>query len=391
MAEVTLEHVDKQYPNGVLALRDFNLTIADGEFVVLVGPSGSGKTTTLRLIAGLEDPTHGAIRIAGLDVHGVAPQKRNVAMVFQRYSLYPHLSVHDNLAFGMRLREHPGWFTRAIARFFRPARYAELRRAEEECETRVRNAARLLALEDLLQRRPEQLSGGQQQRAALGRALVRQPAVFLLDEPLSHLEPSLRAEMRRELHLLHTRLRATMVYVTHDQLEAMALGDRLVVLHHGEIQQADRPAEVYERPRNRFVAGFIGWPPMNLFDGRLERNGNGLAVEINGLTWELPAARAESVSLPCAQNVTVGLRPEHVKLVAVNAPKSVAMEVVDLEFLGSECVIALRRHIMKVATRVDARQRPAPGQTVGVEFGMQHCHLFDCASGVNLERHAPGG
>src|SRR5262245_34433799 len=257
MAEVALGGVSKQYPGGVEALRDLTLTVADGELVVLVGPSGCGKTTTLRLIAGLETPTRGTLRIGGRVVNDLPPRERDVAMVFQRPALYPHLSVRDNLAFGLRMRRGGfpllGWN----------------RRADEVVRDRVARAARMLELDDVLDRLPGQLSGGQQQRVALGRAVVREPAAFLLDEPLSNLDARLRTEMRRELHLLHRRLRATMIYVTHDQTGALPPGDRLVVLHRGVAQQADAPLAVYERPANRFVAGFIGWPPMNFMDGQL--------------------------------------------------------------------------------------------------------------------------
>lgn len=390
MAEVILDHVDKQYPTGVLAVRDFNLRIADGELVVLVGPSASGKTTTLRLIAGLEEPTRGLVRIDGRDVNGIAPRHRNVAMVFQRHSLYPHLNVHDNLAFGARLRDRRSWLTKLLLKSFRPGKYAAVCRAEADCEDRILDAARRLELNDVLLRRPEELSGGQQQRAALGRALVRQPGVFLFDEPLSHLEPQLRAELRRELHLLHSRIGATMVYVTHDQLEAVALADRVVVVHQGAIQQADRPVEIYERPRNRFVAGFVGWPPMNLLDGRLQRDDGRLVVMIDDQRWPLPEAKAARYETLAEQAVSLGLRPEHIKLVST-ADRTIGMEVAFSEFLGNACLIALRRNRINVTALVDAGQRPVPGQVVGVEFQMQHSHLFDRSTGANLDGQVPEG
>jgi multiple sugar transport system ATP-binding protein len=255
MAEVALEKVGKTYPGGIAALRDVSLRIEDGELVALVGPSGSGKTTLLRLIAGLETPTGGTIRIGDRIVNDVPPHRRDVAMVFQRPALYPHLSVRANLGFGLFLRQ--GLFRRTGVPPVPPT------------EERIASIARQLGLEDILDRRPATLSGGQQQRVALGRALVRRPAVFLLDEPLSNLDTRLRLEMRRELHLLHRRFRTTIIYVTHDQDEAMSLGQRIVVLDQGLVRQAGSPQELYDRPSDRFVAGFLGWPPMNLLDGEL--------------------------------------------------------------------------------------------------------------------------
>ena len=269
MAEVALKGVGKQYANGVQAVEGLDLVVADGELVVLVGPSGCGKTTTLRLIAGLEAPSAGLVRIGGSVVNGEPPNRRDVAMVFQRPALYPHLSVQANLGFGLKLRQ--GWW------FGAPER-----------RHRVEEVARALGLEDLLDRRPAELSGGQQQRVALGRALVRRPAVFLLDEPLAGLDAPLRLEMRRELHLLHRRLRATMIYVTHDQEEALTLGDRVVVLDRGRPQQSDRPAALYERPANRFVAAFLGWPPLSLLDGRLVEEDGRLCLVGDGEKLPVP-------------------------------------------------------------------------------------------------------
>src|SRR5207244_2247336 len=258
MAEVTLQHLAKVYSNGIEAVRDLNLTIADSELVVLLGPSGCGKTTTLRLIAGLEEPTAGTISIGGQVVNGVPPRRRNVAMVFQRSTLYPHLNVRRNIAFGLRLRQHTNPLAKLALRLSRPALYAQAKHQDKEIVQRVQSTARLLGLEELLDRRPSQLSGGQQQRVALGRAIARQPEVFLLDEPLSQLDGRLRAELRHELHLLQRRIRKTMAYVTHDQAEALTLADRLVVMDRGLVQQVDRPLAVYERPINRFVAAFLG-------------------------------------------------------------------------------------------------------------------------------------
>jgi len=381
MAEVALEHVGKVYPNGVRALHDLSLSVADGELVVLVGPSGSGKTTTLRLIAGLDDPSSGSIRIGGRVVNDLPPRKRDVAMVFQRHSLYPHLSVGGNLAFGLRMRQGAGRVSGLLWRLVWPARYADSRLAEQQIGERVAQAAVMLGLEEVLDRLPGQLSGGQQQRTALGRALVRQPAVFLLDEPLSNLDAPMRAEIRRELHLLHGRLRATMIYVTHDQIEAMTLGQRVVVLDRGVVQQVDSPAGLYERPRNRFVAGFIGWPAMNFVDGRLARCDGRVCFQGNGWSLPLPGESMTAGGKP----VTLGIRPEHVALSGdASHGAKVAMEVALVEPLGSESLVTLRRGDWQVTAKVDGRQPIANGQTVEVAFDMTRSHWFDGESGVAL-------
>jgi multiple sugar transport system ATP-binding protein len=249
MANVVLKHLDKKYPNGFHAVRDVNLDIADGEFVVLVGPSGCGKSTTLRMVAGLEEATGGEIYIGNRLVNDVAPGDRDIAMVFQNYALYPHMSVYQNMAFGLKMR----------------------RTAKQEIDKRVREAAEILSIESMLDRRPRELSGGQRQRVALGRAIVREPKVFLFDEPLSNLDAKLRVQMRAEIARLHLRLKTTIIYVTHDQVEAMTLGDRIVLMDRGVIQQVDAPMEIYRRPANRFVASFIGSPAMNFIPGSVQR------------------------------------------------------------------------------------------------------------------------
>jgi multiple sugar transport system ATP-binding protein len=386
MAEVALEHVEKVYANGVRAVCDLSLTAADGELLVLVGPSGSGKTTVLRLIAGLEAPTAGILRIGGLVVNGVPPRRRDVALVFQKHGLYPHLSVYENLAFGMRLRERRSWLARLLQRCFRAAK---ARQEQRRLHERVLEAARLLALEDVLERRPGQLSGGQQQRAALGRALVRQPAVFLLDEPLSNLDWRLRADLRRELHLLQRRLQATMIYVTHDQLEALTLGDRVVVLDRGAVQQADTPAELYRRPRNRFVAGFIGWPPMNFLDGRLVCDGGRVCFQAAGGCLPLPRATGrEPAGDPWAalagKEVTLGIRPEAITLGRHEANDArLTFEVALVESLGGDCLVTLRRKDWRVTAKA-AGAVPASGEMVEVTFDMRQSYWFDRASGLAL-------
>jgi len=296
MASVAFEGVEKVYPGGTVALSDFSLELADGELVALVGPSGCGKSTVLRLLAGLETPTRGTIRIDGRDVSALAPQARNVAMVFQDYALYPHLSVRDNLAFPLRMRG--------------------MRAAERE--QHVARVAELLSLGALLERAPRQLSGGERQRVAMGRALVREPAAFLLDEPLSNLDAKLRVKVRAEIAELRRRAPTTMLYVTHDQVEALTLGDRVAVLERGRLQQVATPAELYQRPVNRFVAGFIGSPPMNFAPAR----------------W-LPGA-------PSGDEVVAGVRPEAVALTEPGAAGALAGTVVQIEALGHETLVHVR-------------------------------------------------
>jgi multiple sugar transport system ATP-binding protein len=262
MAGVVLKHLDKKYPNGFHAVRDVNLDIADGEFVVLVGPSGCGKSTTLRMVAGLEEATGGEIYIGDRLVNEVAPGNRDIAMVFQNYALYPHMSVYQNMAFGLKMRRTP----------------------RAEIEKRVREAAEILSIESMLDRRPRELSGGQRQRVALGRAIVREPKVFLFDEPLSNLDAKLRVQMRAEIARLHSRLKTTIIYVTHDQVEAMTLGMRIVLLNHGVIQQVDAPMQIYRRPVNRFVASFIGSPAMNFIPGEVRHGKFRFQADDNGST-----------------------------------------------------------------------------------------------------------
>jgi multiple sugar transport system ATP-binding protein len=368
MAQVVLEQVGKTYPGGVEAVRDVSLRVDDGELIALVGPSGSGKTTLLRLIAGLETPTTGVIRIGGRVVNDVPPHLRDVAMVFQRPALYPHLSVRANLGFGLRLRR---WFGRG-------ANDAEIERVAGQ-----------LGLETVLDRRPDTLSGGQQQRVALGRALVRRPAVFLLDEPLSNLDARLRLEMRRELHLLHRRLRATMIYVTHDQDEAMALGQRVVVLDQGAIRQADRPRALYDRPADRFVAGFLGWPPMNLLDGELSVQGGRLGFR-NRDVCLVVSGRPDWETF-VGRTLTLGIRPEDVGLAQGRGEAQLSMEVRLVERLVSGVASALRDALATlvaadwtVTARMDGPSALNEGDTVVVAFDLARAHLFDPATGRAL-------
>jgi multiple sugar transport system ATP-binding protein len=384
MADVAFESVTKVYPGGVRALVDFSLTVSDGERVVLVGPSGSGKSTVLRLIAGLETPTAGTIRIGGRVVNDVAPRDRDVALVFQRPTFYPHLTVRENLAFGCRLRSQPGRWIRLMNRVFRPAQHEALRQQDEELAQRVADAARQLELEDVLERRPGQLSGGQQQRVALGRALVRQPAVFLLDEPLSNLESRLRYDLRRELHLLQRRLHATMITVTHDQTEALTFGERVVVLDRGVVQQVDRPEVLYERPCNRFVAGFIGWPPMNFLAGHVSnQDGSGRFI-IDDASLVLPGSISIDWKQAEGRALELGIRPEHVSLATTRAEGSLAMQVSLIESLGGATLVTCRRGSLQVTARVGPRVAMRIGDEVAVDLDMAHVYIFDAASGRNL-------
>jgi multiple sugar transport system ATP-binding protein len=348
LAEVTLDHVGKVYPDGTVAVKDFSLEIPDGELMVFVGPSGCGKTTALRMVAGLEEITEGEIRIGDRTVNQMPPRDRDVAMVFQTYALYPHKSVFDNLAFPLRLRGMP----------------------KEEVRQRVTRIARLLELEEQLRRRPRQLSGGQRQRVAMGRAIVREPQAFLMDEPLSNLDAKLRTQMRAEIGLLHKELRITTIYVTHDQVEAMTLGQRVSVLRRGELQQVGPPQELYDRPLNLFVAGFIGSPGMNFFQGQIAQADGSLEVVVGG--QRLGVDREELTLHPtlaklAGGNVIVGIRPEHLQDSAL-APattqdsRRIRGHVQLKELLGSEVIVhfhveaapVVSEELREIAQDVDA-------------------------------------
>jgi multiple sugar transport system ATP-binding protein len=367
MAGVILKQVSKVYPGGVTAVSNASLEIADHEFVVLVGPSGCGKSTTLRMIAGLEEISSGTIAIGGRVVNDRPPKDRDIAMVFQNYALYPHMTVFENLAFGLKLRRVP----------------------RIEIEQRVGDAARILDISDLLHRRPKALSGGQRQRVAVGRAMVRNPAVFLFDEPLSNLDAKMRVEMRVEINRLHQRLNSTMVYVTHDQVEAMTLGDRIVVMDHGLIQQVGPPLTVYDEPCNQFVAGFIGTPPMNFLDGRLDPAGNGrVFTDGTALTIPVPPDRIAAEEARPGRRVRLGIRPEHIHGEPVAVPPDRAVPIrarVDVvELLGNEKLLHLALGPHTLMARLSARAPATPGQAAELTLDTRHLHFFDPDDGRSL-------
>lgn len=376
MAGVVLEQVSKTYAHGIAALREVSLRIEDGELLALVGPSGSGKTTLLRLVAGLETPTGGSIGLGERIVNDLPPHRRNVAMVFQRPALYPHLSVYDNLAFGLKLRQ-AGW-----------RRWLLRSDGNAANRSRVREVAGQLGLADVLERRPALLSGGQQQRVALGRALVREPAVFLLDEPLSNLDAKLRLELRRELHLLHRRLRATMIFVTHDQDEAMSLGQRVAVLDQGVIRQIDCPQAIYDRPSDRFVAGFIGWPSMNLLDGQLIAVGEQLRFG-NGDGGLAFSSRPDWRSL-AGRPLILGIRPEDVALAEGPGEGRLKVQVRLVERYGPVQAAILTAANWMVTARLPVASVLHEGEAVFAAFDLTRAHLFDPATGRAL-CHGLGG
>jgi multiple sugar transport system ATP-binding protein len=381
MAIVQFDHVTKQYDASVVAVDDLSLEVGDGEFLILVGPSGCGKTTALRMVAGLEEVTSGEIRIGERVVNDLAPTQRDIAMVFQNYALYPHMSVYDNIAFPLRQQKVK----------------------KDERHRRVRDAATLLSIEELLDRKPRELSGGQRQRVAIGRALVRRPQVFLMDEPLSNLDAKLRVQMRAELISLHQRVGITTVYVTHDQTEAMTLGDRVVVMNKGVVQQVDPPDELYRQPRNVFVAGFIGSPSMNFLTGTLT---NG-AVQLGGSTIDLPE---DVVGLTgrTRGDVLVGVRPEDLVATAESAPDAIIGEIEITERLGPEVLAHIRATDVEVAdvgeraakaedetsrelrgtlvARFDPEFKAVAGTKIGLAINRDRMQLFDSASGDSLIR-----
>jgi len=356
MARVLLTNLNKKYDE-THDVKDVNLEIRDPEFVVMVGPSGCGKTTTLRMIAGLEDITSGEIRIDEKVVNDLPPMDRDIAMVFQNYALYPHMSVYDNMAFGLKMRKFE----------------------KSEIEKRVRRSAEILGIQALLERRPRQLSGGQRQRVALGRAIVRDPRVFLFDEPLSNLDAKLRVQMRVELKRLHHRLETTAIYVTHDQVEAMALGDRVVVMKDGLVQQVGEPLELYGKPANRFVASFIGSPAMNFAEVTVNSSSEALGAEAPGLRIKVPESKRESLRRHTGQRVTLGIRPEALRPANGADPSDYAFDstVEVVEPLGNEILLDVRAGSHLMVARVDPGVRVKVRDAVRLAVDPERLHFFD--------------
>jgi len=356
MAQLSLQHIQKIYDNQVHVVKDFNLEIADKEFIVFVGPSGCGKSTTLRMIAGLEEISGGDLLIDGKRMNDVPAKARNIAMVFQNYALYPHMSVEENMAWGLKIRGM----------------------GKQQIAERVKEAARILELDGLLKRRPRELSGGQRQRVAMGRAIVRDPAVFLFDEPLSNLDAKLRVQMRLELQQLHRRLKTTSLYVTHDQVEAMTLAQRVMVMNKGVAEQIGTPVEVYEKPATRFVASFIGSPAMNLLEGRISSTGthfeleSGMALPIN---WYYRGY--------AGRKMTLGIRPEHIGLTS-QAEGGVPLVMDTLEMLGADNLAHGRWGEQKMVVRLAHQERPKAGSTLWLHLPENHLHLFDGETGQRV-------
>ncbi len=371
MASLSLKNIYKKYPGGVIAVSDFNLEIKDKEFIILVGPSGCGKSTTLRMIAGLEEITSGELYIGDNLVNDLAPKDRDIAMVFQNYALYPHMTVYDNMAFGLKLRKV----------------------AKDEIKRRVEEAARILDITHLLERKPRALSGGQRQRVALGRAIVREPKVFLLDEPLSNLDAKLRAQMRTEISLLHQRLGTTFIYVTHDQTEAMTMGTRIVVMKDGFVQQVDTPQTLYDRPCNLFVAGFIGSPQMNFIEAKLLEEKGTFFVEFGSEDTKTRAGVKYKIKLPESKNyrdclvpyidkeIIMGIRPEHVhneeELIEVNKDGIVEANVEVTELMGAETYLYMNCEGHKINARVNPKSTARAGDTITIAIETSKIHLFD--------------
>ena len=383
MAAIEFEQVNKEFPDGTRAVRDFNLRVNDGEFMVLVGPSGCGKSTALRLLAGLEEGTSGEIRIGDRVVNDLPPQQRDIAMVFQNYALYPHKTVRKNLEFPLQMA---GW-------------------PKDRIKARVTEVARLIELQSLLERKPGQLSGGQRQRVAMGRALVREPAVFLMDEPLSNLDAQLRVQMRREITALQKRLRTTTIYVTHDQVEAMTMGDRLAVLNHGQLQQAGTPKALYERPANVFVATFLGSPRMNLFESASATTASGApGLRFGGKTLPLPDqfARRLAAKQTLCDKFIFGFRPEAFNDLETGAGHPLQVRVIAVEAMGHEQIVYFDAGVRRLAAaprtadsgevpladgvfaaRLPSRCHAEPGQSLGLRFDLSQIHVFDM-NGVAL-------
>ena len=387
MSSLNLKNIYKVYPSGVTAVTDFNLDIEDKEFIVFVGPSGCGKSTTLRMIAGLEEISAGELYIDGVLVNNRAPKDRDIAMVFQNYALYPHMTVYDNMAFGLKLRKMP----------------------KPEIDQRVKEAARILGIEMYLSRKPKALSGGQRQRVALGRAIVREPKVFLLDEPLSNLDAKLRSQMRTEITKLHNRLATTFIYVTHDQVEAMTMGTRIVVMKDGFMQQVDTPINLYDYPINQFVAGFIGTPQMNFFTGKLTGTKTKVNIEFGMEKIALPADKVKLIVnlekyLNTGREIVFGIRPEDLHddadMVAEKKNPVIEVKVDVVEALGAETILYCKTRseeaeeegsiksivddVSNLTAKVDARSATKAGDTAKIVIDIARCHLFDKETEITI-------
>jgi multiple sugar transport system ATP-binding protein len=358
MASVLLKNVSKVYDGKVMAIRDANLSIEDREFVVLVGPSGCGKSTLLRMIAGLEEISEGEILIDNQIINQVPPKDRDIAMVFQNYALYPHMTVFDNMAFGLKLRKF----------------------SKNEIEVRVKDAARILDIENYLDRKPKALSGGQRQRVALGRAIVRKPKVFLFDEPLSNLDAKLRVQMRIEINRLHHKLQTTMIYVTHDQVEAMTMGDKIVLLKDGLIQQVDSPLKLYNEPTNRFVAGFIGSPSMNFIPGQIKPDGE-LKFDSELFKVSLANQKEEKLKDYVNRGVVLGIRPEHLYDVSLVSEKSLSdpqkIKVDVVEPIGNEIFVYFSNKDQNYCMRMAPEKLHIPGESIQIALDMEKVYFFD--------------
>ncbi|MFB9995194.1 ABC transporter ATP-binding protein [Deinococcus oregonensis] len=369
MAEVILEHINKRYGSKHHAVKDFNLHIEDREFMVFVGPSGCGKSTTLRMVAGLEDISDGVLKIGDRIVNDVPPKDRDIAMVFQNYALYPHMNVYENMAFGLKLRKTP----------------------KEEIDRRVRDAAKILQIEHLLGRKPKELSGGQRQRVAMGRAIVREPKVFLMDEPLSNLDAKLRVEMRSQISQLHRRLGATIIYVTHDQVEAMTLGNRIVVMRDGVIMQVDTPMNLYDFPKNKFVAGFIGSPSMNLLTAKVT---NGEFV-LGGSRVSAMGLLARSLKAYEGKEVAMGIRPEHIGVVGMtdipHGNNVLRGKVVVVEPLGAQTDLIIEVAGQNLTCKVEGQAIVQPGDDIDLLIDQTRLHAFDLTSEDAIDRGTPTG
>ena len=361
MASVKLKNIYKRFEGGVTAVSDFNLDIEDKEFIILVGPSGCGKTTTLRMVAGLEEISEGEIYIADRLVNDVQPKDRDIAMVFQNYALYPHMTVFDNMAFGLKLRKTP----------------------KDEIKKRVHEAARILEIDHLLDRKPKALSGGQRQRVALGRAIVRDPKVFLMDEPLSNLDAKLRVQMRLEITKLHQRLNTTFIYVTHDQTEALTMGTRIVVMKDGLVQQVDTPTSLYDKPVNMFVAGFIGSPQMNFINVTIEKHGEDIFLKFGEHSVKLPESKAKKLEGTdyIGKEVVMGIRPESMHdedSFLESMPDSIVNARVEVvEMLGSETLLHMFIDEVGCTARVNPRTKTRSGDTIKIAIDTNRIHLFD--------------